>query len=659
MFQRLLVPVLFVCSIAHAQAPAGYYDTASGLKGASLKSALNDIIKGHTSYPYTDSGTDVWDILKETDKDPNNSSNVILLYTGWSVNAAQEYNNAAGWTREHVWAKSRGILYDGYGAEDDVAATDIHHLKPADVGVNSARNNRWFDYCTIPYFSDGVNTGSFTSTEAEWVWQPRDEVMGDVARMMFYMATRYEGEEGEPDLELIDEIPADRYTNEPVFAKLSTLLAWHAIDPVDESEQNRNNVIYSFQGNRNPFIDHPDWVDSIFTINEVNNTSVEFKVPGSMVQEDVGSVDIEVVIKNPDSNNPTSCEIVLTSSTGSLDDIESYTTQTIIFPAGTGLNQRLNIRVTDDEIAESGEQFTFGLQNVTGGNAATVGDLNTYTLTISASDLGLPSIVINEIMNNPSAVADADGEWFELYNSGDTSVNLQNWTIRDTDNDSFIIDQPLTISPHDYLVFGNNQNVETNGGAEIDYTFSSFYLSNSGDELLLINERGQVVDSVAWDGGPQFPDLDGASMALNEPEENNSLGENWKASSLPFGLGDFGSPGGSNFIIALISTDPGIIPDDYTLVQNYPNPFNPYTSISYDLPEQSAVSLTVFDVRGQEIKTLEQSEKSPGSHEITWNGLDQSGNPVSTGVYFCHLQIGTPNSGGVRFSKTIKMLMIK
>ncbi len=69
------------------QAPDGYYDAADGKKGAGLKSALHSIIKGHTKYPYSSSSTDTWDILKESDKDPGNAANVILFYTGWSVDA--------------------------------------------------------------------------------------------------------------------------------------------------------------------------------------------------------------------------------------------------------------------------------------------------------------------------------------------------------------------------------------------------------------------------------------------------------------------------------------------------------------------------------------------------------------------------------------------
>jgi len=93
-------------------------------------------------------------------------------------------------------------------------------------------------------------------------------------------------------------------------------------------------------------------------------------------------------------------------------------------------------------------------------------------------------------------------------------------------------------------------------------------------------------------------------------------------------------------------------PMTISLLQNYPNPFNPSTTISYDLPEQSTVTLTVFDIAGREVATLEQSDKSPGKYEVQWNGLDQSGNSVSTGVYFARLQAGD-------YSKTIKMVSLR
>ena len=270
----LMLSFCYFCALSlSAQIPSGYYDPANGLSGAALKSALHDIIKGHTTYPYTSSGTDVWDILKDTDRDPNNSSNVIGLYSAFSMDAAAEYAGGAGWNREHVWAKSRGDFGTTQGA-----GTDVHHIRAADVSTNSARNNRNFDYAPDQYIDGSGNysgpTDSRTSS-TDWTWEPRDAVKGDVARMIFYMATRYEGDAGEPDLELTETYLTNT-DKSPLHARLSTLLAWHEADPVDAAEQQRNDIIYSYQNNRNPFIDHPEYVCMIYSCSGGGNAIPQF-----------------------------------------------------------------------------------------------------------------------------------------------------------------------------------------------------------------------------------------------------------------------------------------------------------------------------------------------------------------------------------------------
>ena len=249
----------FYTSLFFGQIPNGYYDDAQGLTGEVLKTELNNIIKDHTEFPYTSSATDVWDILKETDKDPNNPNNVILLYSGWSKNGEEEYDGGNGWNREHVWAKSHGDFGNTIGP-----GTDVHALRPCDVSVNSARSNRWFAECSTEYIDGDGATGCYTSS-TEWVWKPNNNVKGDVARMIFYMATRYEGEGMEPDLQIIDYLPSNNNTSDPVHAKLSDLLLWHMQDPVDDWERNRNNIIYyNYQNNRNPFIDQPEFAELIW-----------------------------------------------------------------------------------------------------------------------------------------------------------------------------------------------------------------------------------------------------------------------------------------------------------------------------------------------------------------------------------------------------------
>ncbi|MFO7543982.1 MAG: lamin tail domain-containing protein, partial [Trueperaceae bacterium] len=126
-------------------------------------------------------------------------------------------------------------------------------------------------------------------------------------------------------------------------------------------------------------------------------------------------------------------------------------------------------------------------------------------------------LVINEIMQNPAAVADSAGEWFEIYNAGSTGVDIDGWTIADNGIDSHVIANggPLIVPAGGFFVLGNNGDTATNGGVNVDYVYGgSFFLANGADELVLSTAAGVEVDRVEWDGGPSFPDPNGASMAL-------------------------------------------------------------------------------------------------------------------------------------------------
>ncbi|MCD6375869.1 MAG: endonuclease [Caldisericaceae bacterium] len=245
-------PIIIETS-AQANYEESYYNATQNKWGSDLKSALHNIIKGHTQYSYSD----LWDILSDTDEDPANPNNVILIYTGWSYPKSNHGGNADQWNREHVWAKSHG----DFGTTPP-AGSDVHHIRPCDVSVNSKRGNLDFDNGGSLYTDpDGVTNCYYDGDS----WEPRDEDKGDVARMMYYMVVRYEGEEGY-DLELVDYTPSTT-SSDPVFGKKSTLYDWHWIDTVDSWERSRNDRIYNnWQHNRNPFIDHPEFVDRLPSI---------------------------------------------------------------------------------------------------------------------------------------------------------------------------------------------------------------------------------------------------------------------------------------------------------------------------------------------------------------------------------------------------------
>jgi endonuclease I len=209
----------------------GYYADASGLDGSELLLALRTILNdGLVRKTYGDARY----ILNVTDRDPTNPANVILVYLGTSVSGT--WDGGVTWNREHVWPQSRmGCSADN--TSRDLCA-DLHNLKPANPSINSSRGNKFF----------GLTTTATT-------FAPREQVRGDLARILFYMAVTY------PGLTLSDNNADDTI---PEMGLLTLLLLWHVEDPVDAFEQNRNEIIYEEQGNRNPFIDHPHLVDLIW-----------------------------------------------------------------------------------------------------------------------------------------------------------------------------------------------------------------------------------------------------------------------------------------------------------------------------------------------------------------------------------------------------------
>lgn len=311
--------------LSFAQIPSGYYSTAENKADDILKFELNQIIDNHIEFPYTDQSVDTWDILKETDRDPNNSSNVILIYSGVSVNGPQEYNSGSGWTREHVWAKSRG----DFGTADG-PGTDVHALRPLDNTTNSIRSNRGFDNCTdcVDVYDQWSNLTGSKRDNTEWSFEPRDEVKGDVARMIFYMDVRYEGYDAYVDLEVSETILGVS-DNSPLHGVLSTLLEWHRNDPVDAWEENRNDIIYySYQANRNPFIDFPELAEHLWG----NQKSVEWNSSLSVNDNTISNINVY----------PTAVSemLFIANVTNSITDI-------IIFDA---VGKEINIPIDNNEL---------------------------------------------------------------------------------------------------------------------------------------------------------------------------------------------------------------------------------------------------------------------------------------------------------------------
>jgi len=234
------------------QGRATYYNGVEGLRGDALKQKLHGFVRRQRVFEYGD----LWNLLSHTDEDPENPNNVILLYTGWSRPKPNRGGRDNQWNREHTWAKFRGQFGNHPGP-----GTDLHHIRPTDVSVNRVRGHLDFDNGGRLYSDpDGATACRFDRDS----WEPRAAVKGDVARMLFYMAVRYEGGRGDPDLELVER--TDNRSRRPQHGRLSALLSWHATDPVDDRERRRNDRIFEKQGNRNPFIDHPELAQKIWAV---------------------------------------------------------------------------------------------------------------------------------------------------------------------------------------------------------------------------------------------------------------------------------------------------------------------------------------------------------------------------------------------------------
>lgn len=265
----------------------GYYEGVDDSSPEILRQSLHELIDDHQRFPYTSSQTDTWDVLEIADENPDAAGEVITLYRNASF--AKQGGGNDFYNREHTWPKSYG--FPDNDSSINYPFTDMHALFLSDTDYNFARSNHPFAYCDENCFeyvtsSNGGRGGAGGGYPGDSNWQIGEftygnwEVWngrrGDVARALMYMDVRYAGGvhggsgASEPDLILTDDrslIENSRTgSNEATgyMGLLSVLLEWHQQDPVDAVEIQHHETVASFQGNRNPFIDHPEWASCVF-----------------------------------------------------------------------------------------------------------------------------------------------------------------------------------------------------------------------------------------------------------------------------------------------------------------------------------------------------------------------------------------------------------
>ena len=235
--------------------------------GNNLKLELYNKIKGHvsTSYNGLNATMAITDRNWDLSPDPNDSNPyMVLIYASYNDTNPKKYSTRNDvWDKEHIWAKSHGNF-----GNTPPAGSDMHHLRASDKSNNGSRGNLDFgkansvkstinDYDGKPSGKTGTQTG-----KSGTVYEPLPQYRGDVARAMFYMATRYHNDT-QTQLTLVDNTTSSS-TGAGKFGILSTLLEWHLQDPVDEFEFRRNGLVQGYQNNRNPYIDFPSLAHDVF-----------------------------------------------------------------------------------------------------------------------------------------------------------------------------------------------------------------------------------------------------------------------------------------------------------------------------------------------------------------------------------------------------------
>ncbi|MDE0960391.1 MAG: endonuclease [Planctomycetota bacterium] len=541
-----------------ADPPPGYYNPANGLAGEALRQALHSIIDDHQRFPYTSSATDTWDIVGAADEDPANLANVINFYRNTSVPWSAQ-NTSNGWNREHTWPSSYGYTNDN---SCNYPFSDVHHLHAASPSYNSARGNSPYDWCSTSCSSWSAEGTPFsnlaTGSGNSGSWQVWEDRRGDAARSIFYMETRYEGGNhsisgcSEPDLRLTDNrslIVSNTSANQSVayMGLLSTLLEWHIEDPVSAEEQLRNDVVYGYQGNRNPYIDHPEYACMIWVCPTSDTT------PPS--------------IPNGISAVAGECQVTVDWADNSESDLSGYFVyrSTVAVGPFTLLTTTGAVSNLIDTAVAGATQYHYQVTaiDVSGNESFAGSTVSAVPLTgqgcgAPPPDPGAVNLIISELMPNPAVVSDAAGEWFEIFNRGTDTIDLNGWTIRDDDTDLHQINAPggLLIAPYEFLVLARDGNVATNGGVVADYVYGgNLILANSADEVVLIDplavERARVMySSATWPylAGFSAEILDLLAIVPGDPTV-------WITATTPYGSGDLGSPGGPGS--AIIPPPPG------------------------------------------------------------------------------------------------------
>lgn len=484
-----------ISSYFAAQAPAGYYDGTTGLTGYALKSKLHDIISAkNINWHYGDLTNyyNQTDLDKYYDYGPSNTTILLDMYSEIPTGPdAYEYTTAniigsasaegQGWNREHMMPQS--TFYSNYPMY-----SDLFYVVPTDARINQLRSNYPYGIVgsTIYYtFTNSSRIGNCAIpgiTYTGRVYEPINEFKGDVARSLLYFAVRYEGKLGTFNFNnnanpASDTNPLDG-TEERAFdpAYIAMLLQWHQQDPVSQREIDRNNAVYGIQKNRNPFIDNPSWVNTIWG-----------QTPDAVAPQTPTNLTVA-------QNSAYFTTLSWTPSTST--DVIGYK----IYQNGTLVGATKNSTFTVDHLTPS-TAYTFTVKAYDNGYLLSP-DSNTASVTTLASDVYAKDLMVTKYLEGTS-----NNKGIEITNKTGHPVNLSDYrlSIQFTSGTNYYFVDP-------YELEGTVQNNETFVVLNPDANFSCYTINQakfvtaapqmtySGSQYLELRYKSSTVDAIGVSG---------------------------------------------------------------------------------------------------------------------------------------------------------------
>ncbi len=628
-FQKYISFILLSLSLSFAAIPSGYYDTASGKTGTDLRLALHNIIDGHTQKTYDDA----WVAFQTTDAKANGK--IWDMYTGieWTYQTDQQgyegdMDQYTNYNREHSWPKS-------WANETYPMYSDMFHLYPVQANANTNRSNLPYgevDPAQVTYTTDnGTRKGAARSGlgYSGTVFEPIDEYKGDLARTYFYMSTRYYTEDSGWDSSEMT------IKSEIRDWAMDMLLDWHHLDAVSQKELDRNEAVYVIQGNRNPFIDNPDYADSIWTSSDTSSGPPPPE-PTSLSPGDIAITGVNMV-------NPDQISVVF------LVDIADGT----------------EIKFTDNGWKSTNEWRTGeGTHTWTASSAYNAGD--EIVIDLSGPLLSTSGDQVIAYQNTSDMIAAINNEGSHVWQADATTSNtsalpqgLTNGTncvaLDETDNiqyDRSVISgskEEILAAINDYTNWsGNNSTPLSLSTAGFTITEEplpiklGYFDAQEDQGVIRLSWRTETETNnshfIIYRNGAPLASIPGAGTT-SEPRSYSFIDRNVvPGKTYTYILADVDYANTETkyedeAVSITLAND--LFEADFVVGAAYPNPFNPRTVISMEYAVGSNTVANIYNTQGVLVDKLINGFVEAGHHNIIWDASN-----MTSGVYILQVLSG-------------------